>query len=102
MAHTHKCERHCGGVVECNAGRVDNYDGWPEVLCAADADGTSFVCEECDTLVACDECGEWRAEADTRPDGGGDYCLPCYYVLDSVVAGLVAEAINDEGRDDNE
>lgn len=64
-SHTHACRNAaigCTDRVECYAGRVDNTDGWPEVLCAAEADqqpheGSPFVCEDCATGPSCEDCG---------------------------------------------
>lgn len=49
--HTHKCGACLTGVVDCVGSRVDNYDGFPRVLCSVEADmrpGDVFICEDCD------------------------------------------------------
>lgn len=48
--HTHRCKT-CDAPIPCRGARVDNYDGWPEVLCAYETDPgfDGFVCEDCAT-----------------------------------------------------
>ena len=76
--HTHKCKNCKKACVDCNAGRVDNYDGWPEVLCSAEAAYVTFVCEDCEDLVSCANCGEWHPDWELRKDDGYLYCLSCW------------------------
>jgi hypothetical protein len=36
--------------IPCSGSRVDNYDGFPPVLCSVEADmqpGDEFLCDEC-------------------------------------------------------
>lgn len=49
--HHHPCQQ-CGKKVECGGSWEENYDGFPEVICAEFhlSNGTlnpDFVCEEC-------------------------------------------------------
>ena len=46
MTHTHECVS-CGERFRCSADVIDNYDGWPEKLCSAEADGGDPTCEDC-------------------------------------------------------
>lgn len=48
--HTHRCAICRTGSVPCSGSRVDNYDGWPTVLCSVEADmppGERFICDDC-------------------------------------------------------
>jgi hypothetical protein len=45
--HTHPCS-HCKTPIDCDGELVQNYDGWPEVICAIyHVDGVEMVCEAC-------------------------------------------------------
>jgi hypothetical protein len=59
--HTHPCRykaNGCTGVVRCSAPMERNYDGWPEVVCAAEtAFQASESCEDCAEGPYCPECG---------------------------------------------
>lgn len=51
--HTHRCAL-CDAPIRCNGYRVDNYDGFPPVLCSVEADmapGDVFLCEGCVDLA---------------------------------------------------
>ena len=94
--HTHKCKNCKKACVDCNASRVDNYDGWPEVLCSAEAEDWTFLCDDCAGLVQCDDCGVRVAESTLRKFDGFVYCASCYakdyrcHVEQASPAGLVA------------
>lgn len=45
--HTHPCS-HCKTPVECDGELVQNYDGWPEVVCVIyHVDGVEMACDDC-------------------------------------------------------
>lgn len=50
-SHLHPCGQ-CGVLVPCAGELVENYDGWPEVMCRAyhqeGADRSTFRCEACE------------------------------------------------------
>lgn len=74
--HTHPCSS-CGEAIDCNAGRVDNYDGWPPVLCEAEADDATFLCEDCADLPQCDSCGLRLAATAMTIEDSFTYCPAC-------------------------
>lgn len=79
--HSHPCAA-CGTKTECSGTWEENYDGFPEVICseyhrlvnAGFISADDFVCEACEELGQCDECGRYRA---TVADEGGRICAEC-------------------------
>lgn len=74
--HTHPCIS-CGEPLDCNAGRINNYDGWPPVLCEGEADHATFLCEDCADLPQCDNCGLRLPATAMATADSFTYCPAC-------------------------